>query len=809
MTGRHHAATSQQVAFWQLAVTLVVIWIIAFVVLPVGLGFRSTINSFTLPLATTYYVRTDGGSASQCTGLVNAPYPGSGTGQACGLASLPAAIAAASCGDTIRLKNGQIFDFGSPVALNKSCSASAPLVISTTADGLLPAGRVGPSDAPNMPRLRITQPTALFTTTLGAAYWTLDGLEITDNQTVGLSPYFLDFGETGGTPNHMTVQRCYIHPKEPTGAGGTWFHYVKRAIQFEGSYLTFKWNYAAGFEGFDPGQPGVTDTWEVLLSVGGPGPILYYDNYSEAWYASIFTGGGGGRHNHLTASSNATLSSATVASSASLAAGLNIAVRLKTRGVFNGSSTFTRSSGEAISSVSVATGQFGRGAILHNDTTGVEYVSGTVRNGVSGDTYSVVNPQSAPSGTYTLYTYFAVHVDTLAGNVITYTPYGPDALVQIPVNPVEFVWALDYEQGNVMDITIQKNTFNIAPAFATYMRDNFGGLPKGYWEFKTGKNVLIDGNRFTGFGAAVAMNSFSQAGLAPWITTTNVMVSNNLFAPSLPGGVVFNFQMTDPYHSNSVGSGYIFQNNLVTAGGYENFLQISGGNDYRVYHNTVYNSVASTTYHAFITFTNESPPALVSGLLLRDNIASNRIYGLQCLAGALTNCVSGTTTIRSNAVVDDSGAGVNGNSWGTASILSPIYTSFNSVGFTNSAAGNYRLLSTSAFHNAASDGSDVGVNQDLLEFVQLGGSATPTPTPTPTPSPSPSPSASASPSPSPSPSSTATPTPTPTPNPSPTATPSPSPGSLPTCRPSQLIGSPATCTCTTKAIGPPSARRCR
>ncbi len=32
---------------------------------------------------TTYYVRTDGGDAAQCTGLADAPYPGSGTGQAC------------------------------------------------------------------------------------------------------------------------------------------------------------------------------------------------------------------------------------------------------------------------------------------------------------------------------------------------------------------------------------------------------------------------------------------------------------------------------------------------------------------------------------------------------------------------------------------------------------------------------------------------------------------------------------------------------------------------------------------------------
>lgn len=35
-------------------------------------------------LATDDWVRTDGGSAEQCTGRANAPYPGSGSGQALG-----------------------------------------------------------------------------------------------------------------------------------------------------------------------------------------------------------------------------------------------------------------------------------------------------------------------------------------------------------------------------------------------------------------------------------------------------------------------------------------------------------------------------------------------------------------------------------------------------------------------------------------------------------------------------------------------------------------------------------------------------
>ena len=47
-------------------------------------GGRCTLAAKVVPASTagkTYYVRPDGGSAMQCTGLVDAPYPGSGSGQ--------------------------------------------------------------------------------------------------------------------------------------------------------------------------------------------------------------------------------------------------------------------------------------------------------------------------------------------------------------------------------------------------------------------------------------------------------------------------------------------------------------------------------------------------------------------------------------------------------------------------------------------------------------------------------------------------------------------------------------------------------
>ena len=76
--------------------------------------------------ASTYYVRTDGGTAAQCSGLANAAYPGSGSNQACAWSSpmiaLPpppaygqAAIPLIHGGDTLLIASGSyMIGFGAP-----------------------------------------------------------------------------------------------------------------------------------------------------------------------------------------------------------------------------------------------------------------------------------------------------------------------------------------------------------------------------------------------------------------------------------------------------------------------------------------------------------------------------------------------------------------------------------------------------------------------------------------------------------------------------------------------------------------------
>lgn len=82
---------------------------------------------------TTYYVRTDGGSATQCTGRADAPYPGSGTARACAWSSLHVALPTSdnpriAGGDTVYVARGSYrIGWGAPGADPSSrCDQSSP-----------------------------------------------------------------------------------------------------------------------------------------------------------------------------------------------------------------------------------------------------------------------------------------------------------------------------------------------------------------------------------------------------------------------------------------------------------------------------------------------------------------------------------------------------------------------------------------------------------------------------------------------------------------------------------------------------------
>lgn len=95
-----------------------------------------TVLSFTFALAgswgaATFYVRPDGGTARQCSGTVDAPYPGTGTNQSCAWShpfwALQAVGASAwwrlEAGDTLVIAAGSYkMGYGAP---NTGCRSKA------------------------------------------------------------------------------------------------------------------------------------------------------------------------------------------------------------------------------------------------------------------------------------------------------------------------------------------------------------------------------------------------------------------------------------------------------------------------------------------------------------------------------------------------------------------------------------------------------------------------------------------------------------------------------------------------------------
>ena len=259
---------------------------------------------------------------------------------------------------------------------------------------------------------------------------------------------------------------------------------------------------------------------------------------------------------------------------------------------------------------------------------------------------------------------------------------------------------------------------------------------KNLLELKNARRVTVDGNIFENnwgdaqTGVPIVLTARNQNGTAPWSVVEYVTITNNTVT-NTQGGV--NILRTDSESRGAITSHITILNNVFDKiGPFTAFTLLNAPNDVEITHNTVFKG------GNIITFDAEPGNPKGTGLVIRDNLFSEGGYGVFGSnigegAVALDGYYSSPVYTKNNAAGREGYLYPTGNSF----VLTP------QVGFTDYAAGNYRLASGSSFKNAATDGKDVGVDVDALLAAQ--GSVTPTPTPTPTP--------------------TATPTPTPTPTP--------------------------------------------
>jgi hypothetical protein len=160
----------------------------------------------------------------------------------------------------------------------------------------------------------------------GASGYLIIGAEVTapegtNNQ--ALTYLGISSGTTPATtyatlPSDITFDRCWIHSFED----GTDSPYLtsRMGINMTGINITVKNSRIAGFRAWEPGTQNSPQTFAFLLE-RGPGPYRLENNYIEAWFVPIFTGGGGQWKLNTATVTSPTLTSATLSTVANLSVG--------------------------------------------------------------------------------------------------------------------------------------------------------------------------------------------------------------------------------------------------------------------------------------------------------------------------------------------------------------------------------------------------------------------------------------------------------------------------------------------------------
>jgi hypothetical protein len=236
-------------------------------------------------------------------------------------------------------------------------------------------------------------------------------------------------------------------------------------------------------------------------------------------------------------------------------------------------------------------------------------------------------------------------------------------------------------------------------------------LVKNLLELKNAQRVVIDGNVLQyswlngQVGFAVQLTVRNQDGGCPWCVVQDVQFTNNLVRHVGSG---INILGVDNNHPSQITNTIVIRNNLfedvsgATYGGYGRFLQVGdGAATVTVDHNTVLQDGTSALY---------AYGAPMPGFVFTNNIVPDNSWAIM---GGNASPGNGTIAMYfpNPQFADGIFAGSNPATYPQGNYYP---AAMSAVGFVNLTGGNYRLAATSAYHNAATDGTDVGCNIDTL-----------------------------------------------------------------------------------------------
>jgi uncharacterized protein (TIGR03437 family) len=256
-------------------------------------------------------------------------------------------------------------------------------------------------------------------------------------------------------------------------------------------------------------------------------------------------------------------------------------------------------------------------------------------------------------------------------------------------------------------ITIRQNHFSKPLSWrvgsSTYEGTHW--TVKNLLEFKNAQHIVVDGNLFENnwldaqSGFAILFTPRNQDGNAPWSVVSDAEFTNNIVRHV---GSAINILGTDDIYSSQQLHDITIRNNVFDDispqwGGTARLLQIlNGGLNITFDHNTGFASgaalVADQAPSTGVRFTNN--------LVSRGSLG---VFGSGIAEGApaLASYFPGAVFVGNAIIGASQGIYPSGN-------LFPSGVS--DVGFVDYSAGDYRLLASSPFHSAATDGSDIGAN---------------------------------------------------------------------------------------------------
>jgi PKD repeat protein len=242
---------------------------------------------------------------------------------------------------------------------------------------------------------------------------------------------------------------------------------------------------------------------------------------------------------------------------------------------------------------------------------------------------------------------------------------------------------------------------------------------KNIFELKNAQRVLVDGNVFENCwvdgqtGIAIQLTPRNQYGGAPWVIVADVTFTNNIVRHAAAG---VNVLGSDDNFPSQQAQRIKIKNNLFDdigaarwGGNGRLFQIISGPVNLQIDHNTAFQTTN-------VVSADGDPAA--TGFVFTNNIMPHNDYGVFGSGYGIGNSsiqhyFPGCVFAR-NVLV------------GGPSSLYPANNFFpplmSTVGFVDLSVGNYRLLPTSLYVHAGTDGADIGVNFDALQAA-IGGQA--------------------------------------------------------------------------------------